>query len=125
MPSADETAEEEVSLCGMCSRPVTSHAVLCDLCNLWLHYECEILTGEEIEAIESSTNSYSCSSCCSQTVAFQESNPQTRAPKTAKKSEIITTATYQLKRHMELQQLPKTKKPPTWLSRTRSYHHMP
>ncbi|XP_077983622.1 uncharacterized protein LOC144438466 [Glandiceps talaboti] len=33
--------------CGTCNRPVTTNAVACDRCDIWSHFKCVGLTGEE------------------------------------------------------------------------------
>lgn len=44
---------------------VTLDGVVCDTCEIWHHYKCEQLSGDEIKLVEQPTTHYNCRSCTS------------------------------------------------------------
>ncbi|VDI54688.1 Hypothetical predicted protein [Mytilus galloprovincialis] len=54
--------------CPVCNQPCNDqpNSVACDLCNQWVHYQCEKLTPTEIWDIEQSTEQYVCKVCSAQ-----------------------------------------------------------
>ena len=61
--------EQDFSPCSMCGEPVLdSHkAVCCDLCDLWVHVDCDRALSEELydQLLTTSTSdSWFCSNCC-------------------------------------------------------------
>ena len=60
--------------CGICTNPVpvaTNHkAVLCDLCNFWIHIKCNNTSGDKYERLQLDDDAWFCQKCFNQLVPF-------------------------------------------------------
>ena len=49
--------------CGVCNKSAQTGVVLCETCNMWIHYECEQLSDADIQILRETDNTYMCSAC--------------------------------------------------------------
>ena len=63
--------------CTKCLKPCKSNqsSVLCDICNLWTHQKCSLLSNKDFEMItDNSQLPYFCQQCCLEVFPFQKLN---------------------------------------------------
>jgi hypothetical protein len=60
-----DNPETDYPVCPICSRPCDDKptSVACDICNSWLHYECENITPEEETKLDDPGTNYICILC--------------------------------------------------------------
>ena len=61
--SGELTQEAVVDTCPLCSEELNDACVHCNICDQWLHYQCENFTNEDIHKLDCHANKYTCKSC--------------------------------------------------------------